>query len=88
MTEAAQLKIVSESDNYMENETPVCELLFKLMMQKSAIDTRATYTYLRENLTNSDAYISKVNLDIEDFNHYMKVNVDELISRGIERMTK
>ena len=34
MTEAAYLKIVEESSKYMYNETPVCELLFKLMMQK------------------------------------------------------
>ena len=57
MTEAVQLKILAESDKYMEGETPVGELLFKLMMQNSVIDTRATANYLRENLTNLDTYM-------------------------------
>ena len=51
MTEAAHLKIVAESDKYMEGETPVGELLFTLMIQKAVINTRATANYLRENLT-------------------------------------
>ena len=44
MTEAAHLKVVAESDNCMDNETPVSEFLFKLMMQNSVADTRATAT--------------------------------------------
>ena len=33
-------------------------------------------TYLSENLTDIDTYMSTVNLDIEKFNQYFKVNVD------------
>ena len=47
MTEAAHLKIVAESDKYMDNETLVGEFLFKLMMQNAVIYTRATYNYLK-----------------------------------------
>ena len=47
MTEAAYLKIVADPDKYMKGETPVGELLLKLMIQKEFIDTRATDTYLR-----------------------------------------
>ena len=68
----------------MEGETPVVELLFKLMMQKAVINTRATDTYLRNNLTNLDTYIYTLNLDIENFNQYVKLNVDGLKSR-VER---
>ena len=39
-------------------------------------------TYLSENLTDIDTYMSTVNLDIEKFNQYFKVNVDGLKSRG------
>ena len=60
----------------------VGELILKLMMQKSVKDTRATSTYLRENLTNLDTYMSTVNSDIENFNHYVKMNVDGLKARG------
>ena len=65
MTEAAHLKIVTESDKYMEGETPVGEQLFKLIIQKSVIDTWATATYLRDNLTNLDTYMSTVKFYIK-----------------------
>ena len=78
MTEAAHLKIVVESSKYMDDDTPVGELLFKLMMQKAIIDTRATATHLRENITNLDTYMSTVNSNIEKFNQYVNVNVDGL----------
>ena len=66
----------------MDDESSVGELLFKLMIQKSIIYTRATSTYLRENLANLDTYMSTVNSDIENFNQYVKVNVDGLKARG------
>ena len=44
MTEATHLNIFTESDNYMDNETPVGEFMFKLMMKTSVINTKATYT--------------------------------------------
>ena len=52
MSEAEHLKIVAEPSKYMDDETPAGDILFKLMMQKSIIETRATATHLRENLTN------------------------------------
>ena len=82
MTEAAHLKILEESNKYMEDETPVGELLLKLMMQKTFINTGATYTHRIENLTNLDTYISKVNSDIDNFNQYVKVTVGGLKARG------
>ena len=66
----------------MDGETPLGELLLKLMMHRSVIDTRATSTYLRENLTNLDTHMSTVNLYIENFNQYVKLNVDGLKARG------
>ena len=42
----------------MDGETPLGELLLKLMMHRSVIDKRATSTYLRENLTNLDTHMS------------------------------
>ena len=52
------------------------------MIKNAIIETRATATHLRENLTNLDTYMSTVNLDIENFNNYVKVNVDRLKERG------
>ena len=82
MTEAAHLKIVAELEKYMEGDTSVGVLLLKLIMQKTFIETRSTFTYLRENLANLETYMSTVNSDIEKFNQYVKVNVDGLKSRG------
>ena len=58
------------------------EFLFKMMVQKSVVDTRETATYLRDNLTNLDTYMSTVKSDIENFNQYVKVNVDGVKARG------
>ena len=82
MTEAAHLKIVVESSKYMDDETPVGELLFKLMMNKAIIDTRVRSTHIKENLTNLDTYMSTANSNIENFKQYVKVNVDGLKARG------
>ena len=66
----------------MENETPVDELLLKLMVKELVIDTMEIATYLRDNLTNLDNYMSTVNSDTEKFNQYVKVNIDGLKARG------
>ena len=50
----------------MDDETPVGELLFKLMMKKPIIDTISTATHLWDNLANLDTYMPTVNLDIEN----------------------
>ena len=76
------MKIVSEQDKYVRFDTPIGGCLFKLLMQKAVIDTRATATHLRENLTNLDSYMSTVSSNIEKFNQYVKVNVEGLKARG------
>ena len=58
------------------------ELLFKFILQKLVINTRAAATYLGYNITNLDTYMSTVNLDIKNSNQYVKVNVDGLKARG------
>ena len=50
-TEATHLKIVAESDKYIDSETPVGKILFKLMMQKAVINKRATATYPKQGHT-------------------------------------
>ena len=66
--ESSHVKVMAYSINYMDDDTPVVELLFKLMMQKNIIDTQATSTHLRENITNLYTYMSTVNSKIENFN--------------------
>ena len=46
------------------------------------MDTRSTANHLRENLINLGSYMSTVNSYIENFNQYVKVNVNVLKPRG------
>ena len=48
------------------------------MIQKAEIDTRATASHSRGNLTNLETYITTVNSNIETFNQHVKVNLEGL----------
>ncbi len=58
LTEEGLLKILTEQDKYHigapNDHTPLGPLLFKLLMQKAIIDTRATSSLLHENLSSLD----------------------------------
>jgi len=57
-------------------------LLFKLIMQKAVVDTRATSSFFRENLTSLDSYITTIDSNIELFNQYVNINRAGLQARG------
>ena len=63
---------MSETHKYTVKGTPMSELLFKLLMQNMVIETRATYFYLRENLTNLETHITTVNTNIQTFNQHKR----------------
>jgi hypothetical protein len=81
-----RIKILAEQDKYHvgegTNRRACAALLFKLLMQKAIIDTRATASLLRENLSSLDTYMSTVKSNIEQFNKYVKVNWEGLKARG------
>jgi hypothetical protein len=82
LTKEGQLKILAERDKYHINHVPCGPLLFKLLMQKAIIDTRATASLFRDNLSSLDTYIVTVNSNITDFNDYVKRNYEGLRARG------
>ena len=82
LTPEAERKILAERDQYHINGIPSGLLLFKLLMQKAIIDTWATSSLMRENLSNLDSYMSTVKSDIEEFNRYVKLNYQGLQARG------
>ena len=82
LTEEAQPKIVEETDEYYEQQTPVGELLFKLLIRKATVDSRSTASHLRDNLATLDVYMTTVKSNIETFNQYVKVNKQGLKARG------
>ena len=73
---------MAEHNRYKIDGRSSGSLYFKLLMQKAIVDTRATASHLRENLTNLDSYIGTVNSNIQLFNQYVKVNKDGLRARG------
>jgi hypothetical protein len=89
LTKTGMTKILAEREKYYvqqpnhpENTRPSGALLFKLLMQKAIIDTRATASLLRENLSSLDTHMSVVKSNIEDFNKYVKENYEGLKARG------
>jgi hypothetical protein len=51
-------------------------------MQKAVVDTRATSSFFRENLTSLDSYITTIDSNIELFNQYVNINRAGLQARG------
>lgn len=86
LSKEGQLKILAEQSKYHvgagNDRRPSGALLFKLLMQKAVIDTRATASFLRENLSSLDTYMSTIKSDIEEFNKYVKMNWEGLKARG------
>ena len=66
LTSEAEHKILAEREPYHINNVPPGPLLFKLLMQKSIIDTWVTASLTRENLLNLDSYITTIKSDIEE----------------------
>ena len=84
LTEDAHSRIVTESHRYTINGVPNGPLLFRYLLHTITIDTRATTTYIRLNMSNLDTYISVVDNDIEKFNLYVKEQRRQLKNRGEE----
>jgi hypothetical protein len=84
LTEEGHLKILTEQDKYhigaANDRTPSGPLLFKLLMQKAIIDTRATSSLLRENLSSPDTYMATIKSNIKEFNEYVKQNYEGLLA--------
>ena len=82
LTEEGHLKIMEEADSYTSNGVAIGTLHFKLLMSTAVVDTRATASHLRENLTSLDAYMVTVHSNVELFNLHVKENRQGLKARG------
>ena len=82
LTEAARVKISPDSDQYTINGVRCGPMLYRYMMGKASIDTRATLSFIRENISNLDTYISTVGSNITTFNEYVKRQRLSLTARG------
>ena len=59
-------------------------LLLKIVIRKSHLDTNATTSVLRLKLSALDTYMPKVNSDIVKFNTFVRLLLDSLAARGEE----
>ena len=66
----------------MIDKVPSVALLYKLLIHKSIMDTRATTYKFRTSLNNLSTYTGTVNSNIELFNHHVKNTAEGLSSRG------
>jgi hypothetical protein len=82
LSDAGKLKILSKSAKWTVNGKESGVLLFKNIMQKAVVDTRATSSFFRENLTRLDAYIMTIDSNIKLFNQYVNINCAGLQAHG------
>ena len=78
VTKDFHVKIVGHTDKYTVLTHTLGLLLFKLMMSKAIVDTKATSTLYRERLMNLDGHMLKCESNITDFNNYVKQNIKGL----------
>ena len=73
--------ISNEHEKYTVQDVKVSSLLYKLLMTKAIVDTRATTYQFRNNLANMDNYMTSVKSNIEMFNIYVKNTIEGLKAR-------
>ena len=73
-------------DDYMIQEMPSGNLLLRVIIRESHIDTNASASAVRQKLSNLDVYMATVDSDIAKFNQYVKQQLAILASRGEQTM--
>jgi len=82
LTDEGRAKLLTRSNDYTVNGIQSGPLLFKVLMTITTVDTRATITFIRTNMSNLDSYMSTVKGDIIKFNQYVRKLRNDLSARG------
>jgi len=87
LTSEGRERILNEQDKYNITDAngvtyQVGPLLFKIVMSKAIVDTKATIYHYRSNLMHLDTYMPTVESNITKFNEYVKANRQGLLARG------
>ena len=82
LTKEAKNMITIWEDDFFIGVLPSGNLLFKVVLRESHIDTNATVSTIIARLSSLDVYMVKINSDIKKFNTYVKQQVDSLAARG------
>jgi len=75
-------KILIWESQYTINGLGSGNLLLKIIVRESHLDTNATSASIRTKLTDLDRYLPTIGNDITKFNTYVKLLIDGLRSRG------
>jgi hypothetical protein len=75
-------KITIWKDQYHVNGLPSGNLLLKVIVRESHLDTNAMISTIRTKLSNLDTYMLSIGGDITKFNTYVKGLVESLNARG------
>jgi hypothetical protein len=82
ITKEGKSKITIWSAQFTVNGYPSGNLLLKVIIRESHLDTNATVISIKTKLSSLDSYILTIGSDITKFNGYVKLLVDSLTSRG------
>ena len=82
ITTKVRQKISNEEQTISINGVRVGALIFKLIMNKTIIDTRATSAAFRRDLSNLDIFMATCNSNIETFNEHVNSAVSGLEARN------
>jgi hypothetical protein len=82
LTEEANTSVLSYSTMYTVDNVPSGACLFKILIGKASIDTKAKVLLLREVIANLHVKIGEFNGDVCKFNIFVNNTTDELACRG------
>ena len=87
LSKEARMKIEGWENEYMirnnqGSTSPSGNLLLKVIIRESHLDTNATTQSIRMKLSSLDEYMSKIDSNITKFNGYVKILIRSLEARG------
>lgn len=82
MSRSGRNKITGFRDQYTINGTPIGILVLKVVVRESYIDTNATTTFIRTQLSSLDEYLPLIDYDIGKFNLHVQALIEALNARG------
>jgi hypothetical protein len=82
ITKKGKDKITIWKDHYTVHNLASGNLLLKIIIRESHLDTNATISTIRGKLSSLDTYMLTINCDIIKFNSYVKLLLETLAARG------
>jgi hypothetical protein len=82
ITEDAKTRVMTSAESYYVAGQANGPLFLKVIIATAHVDTRATASHIRNNLSRLDVYMISIESDIESFNQYVKTQRKGLAARG------